>query len=206
MLTALQALLVAAKAAQTAVGAKETAETAKGKERETAFEGQSKMATRVVAAYAASDADQSVGKNLAGYVRKLRGERSGDAPVDDPLTPDVDESKSAHSVSQVSFDSLVATWRLILQLLTTQEGYKPNETDLTLDALIDYVDNLEAKNNAAKLADIAADNARAARDEILYAENTGLLDIALRVRKYLKSVPSAANAYEQAMALTFKKQ
>lgn len=206
LLTALQALLTAAKSAQTEVGAKETAETSAGKEREDAFEGQSKMATRVVAAYAASDADQSVGKNLAGYVRKLRGKRAGDKPEDDPETLEIDESQSGHSVSQVSYDSLVATWRLIIQLLAAQAGYAPNEADLTVEALTAYVDNLEAKNNAAKLAEIAADNARASRDQILYAPQTGMLDIVQRVKKYVKSISAGANAYEQLMDLEFKKQ
>jgi hypothetical protein len=205
LLTALQAMLVAAKAALTEVGAKETAETSAGKQREAAFEGQSKMATRVVAAYAASDADQLVGENLAGYVRKLRGKRAGDAPEDDPLTPDIDESESAHSVSQVSYDNLVATWRLIIQLLATQPAYKPNEADLKLEALTEYVDNLEAKNNAAKQAARAADTARADRDELLYAPKTGMLDIVVRVKKYVKSLPSGANAYQQLTALKFKR-
>jgi hypothetical protein len=206
ILTALQAILAAAKNAQTKVGAKETAEIDMGKQREAAFAGQSKMATRVVAAYAAGDADQLVGETLAGYVRKLRGERAGDAPEDDPLTPDIDESKSAHSVSQVSYDNLVATWRLIIQLLATQPAYKPNEEDLKLDALTAYVDNLEAKNNAAKQAALAADNARDDRDQILYTPKTGMVDVAFRVRKYVKSLPDAANQYQQLMDLEFKKQ
>ena len=204
LLIALQAIRAAAQNAQTDVGAKETEETGAVKQREAAFAGQSKLATRIVAAYAASDADQLVGETLAGYVRKLRGERAGEKPADDPLTPDIDESQSAHSVSQQSFDSLVATWRLIIQLLAAQLGYKPNEVDLKLNSLTEYVDNLEAKNNQAKQAAIAADIARSLRDEILYAPLTGMLDIVVRVKKYVKSLPSGANAYQQLVALKFK--
>lgn len=54
ILSALQAILEAGRSAQADVGAKETQETAAAKQRETAFAGQSKLATRVVAAYAAS--------------------------------------------------------------------------------------------------------------------------------------------------------
>jgi hypothetical protein len=207
LLAALITKLAAVEAAQTEVGAKESAETNTGKEREVAFAGQSKMATRVAAAYAAGDSDQLVSSNLAGLIRKLRGERAGDAPKDDPATPDIDESKSKISVSQQSYDNLIATWRLIIQLLSTQEAYKPNETDLTLDALTAYVDNLEAKNDAAKLAAIQADNARAARDEIFYASKTGMLEIVKRVRRYVKSLSTTAaeNAYQQLMDLDFRK-
>lgn len=204
LLTALQALLALAKSAMNAVGTKEAEETNAAKLRETAFEGHSKLATRVANAYNAGASDELVSSNIAGYLRELRGKRKGKKTDDDPATPE-DESANSISVSQVSYDNLIATWRLLLQLLETQAGYNPNEPELKIDALIAYVDDLEAKNNAAKIASIAAKNARTNRDEILYNSETGMLEAVGKVKKYVKSLANQSAVYAQLTALKFKR-
>jgi len=205
LLTALQAMLADAKAAITNVGAKDSEETNTGKLRETAFDGHAKLATRVGNAYAAGDSDELVSENIAAILRKLRGKRKGEKPEPVANAEGGEPVDKSHSVSQQSYDSIVANWRLLIQLLETQSGYLPNEDDLKLSSLIAFVDNLEAKNNAAKVATINVQNARAARDEILYNAETGMLALVRKVKKYVSTLKNAGAAYEQLVALKFKK-
>jgi len=204
-LTALQTKLTGAKAVIADVGAKDAEETNAGKLRAQAFEGHEKLATRVYNAYAAGDSDELVSSNLAGYLRKLRGKRAGEKPEPVPNLEGGEPVDKSRSVSQQSYDSIVANWRLTIQLLETQSGYQPNEDDLKLAALQAFVDNLETVNNAAKIASIALDNARDARDAVLYDEATGMLTLVRKVKQYVKSLPNAGAAYEQLVDLEFKK-
>lgn len=204
LLTALQTLLTDAKAKTDAVNAADAEETNAAKTRTAAFEGHLKFATRVGNAYAASDSDELVSSNIEGLLRRLRGERAGDAPVDDPSTPE-DESATAHSVSHLSYDNIIATWSELIELLRTQANYNPNENDLKIERLELYVADLEAKQNAAKNATIAVKNARAARDEVLYNKKTGILTIVVKVKKYVKSIADSEAVYQQLTALKFRR-
>jgi hypothetical protein len=201
----LQTVLADSKAAVTAVGAKDSASTNAGKLRAQAFDGHEKLATRVGNAYAAGDTDELVSSNLTGLIRKLRGRRAGEKPAPVPNAEGGDPIDKSHSVSQQSYDNLIANWRLIIQLLETQAGYKPNEEDLTIAALKTFVDNLDAKNNAAKIAVIDAKNARADRNRILYDDETGMLTAVRKVKKYVSTLKNAGAAYEQLVALKFRK-
>ncbi|MCD9189300.1 MAG: hypothetical protein LUM44_22980 [Pyrinomonadaceae bacterium] len=202
-LTALQVLLNDAKAKITAVSAADAEETNAAKTRNAAFEGHLKLATRVINAYNASSSDELVSSNLAGFMRRLRGERKGEKPVDDPATPG-NESSAAHSVSHLSYDNLAATWRELIELLKTQAGYKPNEEDLKIANLETYVADLEAKQTTAKNATIASQNARTDRNAVLYDEETGIIPIVKKIKKYVKSIPDSEAVMKQITALKFR--
>ena len=204
LLTALQILLGDAKAKIAAVSVADAEETNTAKTRTDAFRGHLKLATRVINAYDASGSDELVSSNLAGFMRRLRGERAGEKPVDDPATP-ADESATAHSVSHLSYDNLVATWKELIELLKTQSGYKPNEDDLKITNLETYVADLEAKQNNAKLASINVQNARTARNQVLYDDATGIIPIVKKIKKYVKSISDSEAVMKQIVALKFRK-
>jgi hypothetical protein len=66
--------------------------------------------------------------------------------------------------------------------------------------------SLVAKNNAVATAYANISNSRIARDKTLYDESTGLVDIALEVKKYIKSVFGASSPeYAQVKGIEFKK-
>lgn len=207
LLSALQSVLTAAQAAMPVVDAKTSIETVKVNERVAEFDGIGKLGTRIYGAAGVLVNDELFSKDVQTLVRKLRGGRAGDKPVDDPLTPDIDESLSVHSVSQQSYDNLVANFAELITLLQTKESvYKPNETDVKIETLIAKHAAMEAANTAAKIASIEADNARAARDVILYGEETGMLERVLLVKKYIAyAFGKDSPAYQQINALVFKK-
>jgi hypothetical protein len=70
----------------------------------------------------------------------------------------------------------------------TSSGYEPNETELQVATLTDYSTRLKGANTAVINAATPLSNARIARDEALYADETGLVALAALVKKYVKSV------------------
>ena len=72
-------------------------------------------------------------------------------------------------------------------LLSTIAAYKPNEPDLAIDSLNTKLASLILVNSTVKTADAKANAARAERDAVLYAAKTGLVDIAMDSKLYVKS-------------------
>nr|HMS42868.1 hypothetical protein [Pyrinomonadaceae bacterium] len=142
-------------------------------------------------------------------IRKLQGRRIGNAPVDDPSTPDVDESQVAHSVSQQSYDNYIANLAALIALLKTKESiYKPNEEEVKIQTLEAKLAAMETKNNTAQIAQIEAKNAREVRDTILYHPETGILNLVKLIKAYFlynKDIGKNSAAYQQLIALKFKK-
>jgi hypothetical protein len=177
------------------------------KQRETAFEDLDKLVTRVVNAVEISAVADDIGDRARTLARKLRGRRAGERIEDDPATPDVDESEQNVSVSQMSFDNQLANFEAFVLLLESQDtAYAPNETDLKADSLRTRADDMRAKNNAVTSAQSALDAARIQRNNVLYAEGTGLYDIAADIKTYVKSAFGATSPqYAQIKDLKFTK-
>ncbi len=66
--------------------------------------------------------------------------------------------------------------------------YTPNEADLKVTALSTLYNELKTKNSAVVTATTPLSIARIARNDVLYKNITGLLDIASDVKTYIKSV------------------
>ncbi|HLM03108.1 MAG TPA: hypothetical protein VK400_18800, partial [Pyrinomonadaceae bacterium] len=139
-------------------------------------------------------------------VRKFYGGRAGDAPVDDPATPDIDESQNTHSVSSRGFDDLVSHFADLIALVKTQSAYKPNDEEMKITALEAKLAALQAKNNAAKAAEIALGSALDDRDRVLYHPETGIVKLVKLIKTQLARKPGKTSAaYQQINALEFRK-
>ena len=108
------------------------------------------------------------------------------------------------SVSQQSYNKLVDHFAQLVATLTAEPRYLPNEAELKVTALNALLTDLRAKNTAVINAYTALSNARIARDKTLYAETTGMLDVAQGVKLYVKSLFGTTSAqYKQVSALKF---
>lgn len=192
--------------ALTAVNTKEAAETVAVNLREAEFEGIGKLATRIRNAVAVNVNDETFSKDVDVFVRKIQGRRAGEKPVDDPSTPDVDESQSAHSVAQLSYDNQTANFAGLIALLKNEPTYAPNETDVKVATLEAKLAAMESTNAAAKAAILDAQAARDNRDTLLYDEQTGVITAVDLIKKYVKYAFGADSlAYKQLVALKFRK-
>ncbi|MFN0278586.1 MAG: hypothetical protein ACKVRN_08290 [Pyrinomonadaceae bacterium] len=172
--------------------------------RETAFDGIRKLVTRIVANLAASGAPPNVIEDAKSIKRNIDGARKKALPPDDPATP-VDESAGI-SVSQQSYSQLVDHFDNLIQLLTNTATYIPNETALKVVTLNTLSASLKTANNAVVAANTPLSNARIARNTTMYLEPKNMIDRALLVKKYVKSVFGADSPqYQQVSGLEFRR-
>ena len=167
------------------------------------FKPFAKLVTNIVNAVKASDVTIEFIANVKTIARKLQGKRASPKIVDDPATPE-DESKKSISASQMSFDMRIENFGKLIELLESNDGYDPNETELTVETLTALRAAMIAENTAAKTAYTPLDNARISRDVVLYDPETGLVKVATDVKSYVKSVFGAtSDEFKQVSKLKF---
>ena len=205
-LTALQTLSTNAKNAINAVNAALPAYSNAVAAREAAFEPFSKLITRVNNALKASDTTQEVDDSANTIVRKLQGRRATAKATDEEKKVAADAGKEIIeiSTSQMSYDSRLDNFDKLIKLLSSVPAYAPNEADLKIAALTALYTDLKAKNLAVLNAEIPLNNARISRNDIMYKENIGLVDVASDVKTYIKSVFGATSPqYKTVSTLKF---
>lgn len=125
--------------------------------------------------------------------------------MDDPNTPE-DESANAHSASQQSYTQLVEHFDNLITTLDGEPLYKPNETDLTVVSLQAQSVDMKAANTGVINNYTNITGTRASRDTELYAPETGLVDLALAVKKYVKAAfGTDSSQYNSISGLEFKR-
>jgi hypothetical protein len=91
------------------------------------------------------------------------------------------------------------------QLITNEPNYNPNETDLQTTTIDTLHTTLDTINDAVKTDYIPYQNAMTARDLELYHPETGIVQLAKKIKTYIKSVYSASSPqYQQANAIQFR--
>jgi hypothetical protein len=174
--------------------------------RQTGFDPLKKLCTRIVNALDATDATDKLVKDAKTINNKIQGKRAGEKP--NPVTTPGSEAAEDKtiSVSQQSYDALVDNFSKLIDLVGTEPTYTPNETELQISTLQTNLGNLKATNTAVINTYTNYSNSRITRDSILYAPTSGLVDVALEVKKYVKSVFGATSPqYKQVSKLEFKR-
>lgn len=206
-LAALNALKTKADTAMANVNTMQGAYSTAIAAREKAFEPLSKLSTRIINSLRSTDAPKPVIKSAEALVRKLQGQRATPKKTTEELAASEAEGTTVKQVSssQMGFDNRINNLDSLIQLLITIAEYAPNEADLKTATLTTYFQSLQATNAAAGNAETNLDNARIARNEVLYQPSTGMVDVAAAVKLYVKSLFGASSAqYKQVTALTFK--
>ncbi len=100
------------------------------------------------------------------------------------------ENKSV-STSRQSYTQLADNFSKLLQLLSTIPSYNPNTEELKLTTLNTYLTSLTNSTQAVDQTEAELNTKLIERNNILYADGTGLYIIAQNVKKYVKSVYGA---------------
>lgn len=182
---------------------KNTAYNNKVNERVTAFSTLKSLSTRLVNALESTDATAQLIKDAKGFNRKMQGQKATTTSTPtDPNTP----APNTISTSQQSYDQQIQHLAGLISVLQSEPTYAPNETDLKIVSLIAKQTDLTSKNNAVATAYTNVSNSRIARNTKLYSTDTGLVDIALDVKKYIKSIYGATSPeFAQVKGIEFKK-
>ena len=206
-LTALQTLSTNAKAAVNAVNAALPAYSNAVAAREVAFTPLNKLSTRVLNAIKATDTTEQVDDNARTLIRKIQGKRATPKKTEEEKAAAQAEGKEVKeiSASQLSYDNRLDNFDKLIKLLSSITLYVPNEAELKVTALTTLYNDLKAKNAAVLAATTQLSITRIARNDVLYKANTGLVDIALDVKTYIKSLYGATSPqYKQISGISFK--
>jgi len=164
-------------------------------ERQAAFMPLKRTATRIINALEATDISKQTIEKAKSINKKIQGQRSNTKP---------NEEKKRISTSQQSYDSLVENFSKLIDLISSEIRYTPNETELKITTLDEYTRNLCAISTNVIIANTMYSNVLISRDNILYAVDTGLVDTALSVKKYVKSLfGTTSPQYKQISKLEF---
>ena len=142
-------------------------------------------------------------------VRKLQGRRATPKMTAEEKEAALAEGKEVNefSSSQMSYDSRLDNFDKLVKLLTSVPEYAPNETELTTASLTTLYNDLSAKNTAVINAAVLLSNARIERNEVLYTPITGVVDLSVDIKLYVKSVFGATSPqYKSISGLAFIKR
>ena len=166
------------------------------------------LSTKIMAALTASDVSEKTIVDARAINRKIQGARlskklsenqkpsaaneavnaaNNAANKTDAKIADKTDEKSI-STSQQSYDQIVEHFRALINLLELQTNYMPNETALQLSTLKALLETLLTANQNVINANISLSNARANRNNVIYAPSIGLFDITKNVKAYVKSI------------------
>ena len=205
--SALQNMSAEAKNAVRAVNATLPAYTQAVADREVAFAPLNKLTTRRLNSLKATDTTQQVIESAKALVNKLQGKRTTPKKTEEEKSALAADGKATKeiSTSQMSYDSRLDNFDKLVQLLSSAPFYTPNETDLQITSIQALYADLSATNAAVIVAAVPLSNARISRNQVLYKADTGVVDIAMDVKTYVKSVFGASSPqYKQISALAFK--
>ena len=108
------------------------------------------------------------------------------------------------SKSRQSYTQMAENFGILLQLLGTIPTYNPNEDDLKLANLETYKNSLVSSTQSVDQTEAELNNKLIERDQLLYADGTGLYSIAQNVKKYVKSLYGATSPeYTNVSAIKF---
>ena len=170
-------------------------------ERDSAFAPLGQLVTRSLNSLRASSSSEQTDEAASAIVRKIRGNRTTAKAA-----AATDVKVATVSTSQQSYDSVIDNYERYIQYIAATPEYAPNEEDIKLPVLKALAVDLRAKNTACNNAKVAIDNARMARNRVLYTPLTGLVDVALDAKTYIKSLfGSTSPEYKQVAKIDFTK-
>jgi hypothetical protein len=206
-LAALQAISANAKNAISALNAALPAYSNAVATREVAFAPLNKLITRVINALKSTDTTDQVDDSAKTLARKIQGTRAKAKKTDEEKAALAAAGTTVVEISssQMGYDNRLDNFDKLIKLLASIPLYAPNEADLKVTALSTLYDDLKTKNTAVVTAATPLSNARISRNDIMYKANTGLVDIALDTKSYIKSLYGATSPqYKQVSKLEFK--
>ncbi|MEI6141916.1 MAG: hypothetical protein WCP85_21775 [Mariniphaga sp.] len=175
--------------------------------REAAFEPLDKLVTRVMSAVIATDTTTQVDDHVRSLVLKIHGTRINPKKTEEEKKALEAKGKVVKEISatQTGYESRLDNLDQLIKLLSTLPEYVPNEAELKVESLMDLYTSLRIKNTAVSNTSLPLKNARIVRNDIISKPKTGLVDVALDTKVYIKSIYGATSPqYKQIAKLHFK--
>jgi hypothetical protein len=178
--------------------------------REIAFDAIPKLASSILFTLASSGASEQSVNDARVYLRQIAGRRMKDrkpvgsamaAPSEVPAETIAKDTR----VPQTDYVSKADHFAKLVQLVSAEPGYQPNETFLRMNGLNDTLSKLQKLNTTVAQAQVDWSNKKIARNKLLY-EDGSLLETARLVKKYVRGAFGLQSAeYQQISKLDFTK-
>ena len=157
--------------------------------RQSAFENLKSTCTKIINHLEILGLPQGTIDQAKSLNRTIQG---GQKKTATPPEEGKEETKTV-STSRQSYTQQADNFGILLQLLGTITEYNPNEDDLKLTNLETYKNLLVSSTQSVDQTEAELNNKLIERDQILYADGTGLYSIAQNVKKYVKSLYGATS-------------
>jgi hypothetical protein len=140
-------------------------------------------------------------KDAKGWADKITGNNIRVKKLEDG-TPD---PKSV-SNSQKSFTKRADNFKHLVEIYKSDGNYATNEVDISTAKLLLLLDDINASNTL--IAELITDATlkRIARNESLYMEETGIIDVSLACKSYVKSKYGARSAVAKTVTSIYLKR
>lgn len=149
-------------------------------EREILFEPLDKLVTRTLNYFESTKASDQIKLDAKGLADRIRG-----YGVKVDKLPDGSPDPSSVSTSHQSYVQKADAFKQLVDLYASDVNYAPNETELTTATLTTLWTNMKTANDNIGTIIAPVNTARITRDEELYAEKTGIVDISLACKDYV---------------------
>lgn len=178
------------------------------------------LTTSIVNYLIASGASAKTIEDAKGFQKKITGKRfsqqdieseteSNETDTEEMLTNVAENGETAanktHSTSQQSFDAKIEHFAKLVALIQNESRYQPNEQELQVGALQDFLQQLRTANTNKAYADAELEAARRERSRVLYHAENGLVTLALQAKAYAKAVLGAhSEDYKHIQRIKFR--
>lgn len=195
--TALNPQLTACTAAHSAVKDPLAAKIDTVSDRAALYKPLSKLVTRLFAIFKVSGAKKQVKDNAKTIADKIRGMSKKQPPV---------PGEDPYSTSQRSFVMQADNFETFISILSVEPTYAPAETELQVATLQAMLTDMRKLTNDVDLVQQVLKKVRIARNTAFYAAETGLVDVALTVKEYVKGAfGTNSPEYKAIKGLKFKR-
>jgi hypothetical protein len=132
-------------------------------------------------------------ENIARQVKKLRGVKKAVK-----INPDTAET-AAISTAQLSYDSRITNFATFTSQLASHPEYIPNEAEIKIEALQSYNQELTTLSGLVNASGNTLITARKNRNQILYSNDSNVIELIKDIKSYVKSLGAAGLPYYKAL-------
>ena len=157
--------------------------------REIGFAPMNKLVTKMINNFKSTSASAQAKKDAKGLADKIRG-----FGVKVVRLPDGTPDPAHISTSHQSYVNKVDTFNRLVEFLNLDSNYAPNETPIKITTLQGLYTTLKGYNDGIGGVIAPVDGARVTRNHELYDAGTGIVDVALKVKNYVRGLYGARSA------------
>lgn len=172
------------------------------------FEQLGSLTTKVVNYLIAGGASAKTIEDARGFQRKISGKRLSQKETESDPAPN--ETNPAETVTngtengettanktrsnaQLSYDLKIDHFSKLLSLVQNEPTFQPNEPELQIGGLQDFLQQLRMASTNKTYADAESEVARRERSRVFYHPESGLVARALQAKAYAKAILGASS-------------